>query len=177
MTVWTIGHGTRPADELVGLLTAHGIAVLADVRTVPRSRRNPQFNRETLPGTLAAAGLQYVHLPQLGGLRRARPDSVNTAWRNASFRGYADYMLTEAFAAGVDELLRLAAHAPTAIMCAETIPWRCHRSLIADALLVRGVEVRHLGAGAAIDSHRLTPFARVEHGRITYPAAQRELGA
>jgi uncharacterized protein (DUF488 family) len=177
MTVWTIGHGTRPADELVHLLTAHGIRLLADVRTVPRSRRNPQFNRETLPATLAGAGIRYAHLPGLGGLRRPRADSMNTAWRNAAFRGYADYMATPEFAAALDGLLGLAASAPTAIMCAETVPWRCHRSLIADALLVRGVEVRHLGAGAAIDSHRLTPFARVEHGRVTYPAARPELGA
>lgn len=176
MTVWTIGHGTRSAEELVRLLTAHGVRLLADVRTVPRSRRNPQFNRETLPETLAAAGLAYRHLAGLGGLRRARADSVNTAWRNASFRGYADYMATAAFAAALEELLALARAAPTAVMCAETVPWRCHRSLIADALLVRGVEVRHI-LGAAADPHRLTPFARVEDGRLTYPAAQRELGA
>lgn len=177
MTAWTIGHGTRPADELVRLLTAHGIRLLADVRTVPRSRRNPQFNRETLPATLAAADIRYAHLPGLGGLRRPRADSMNTAWRNAAFRGYADYMATPEFAAALDELLGLAASAPTAIMCAETVPWRCHRSLIADALLVRGVEVRHLVAGGAADPHRLTPFARVGHDRLTYPAAQPELGA
>jgi uncharacterized protein (DUF488 family) len=176
MTVWTIGHGTRPADELVRLLTAHGVRLLADVRTVPRSRRNPQFNRETLPETLAAAGIVYRHLAGLGGLRRARPDSVNTAWRNASFRGYADYMGTGEFAAALEELLALAGAAPTAVMCAETVPWRCHRSLIADALLVRGVDVHHI-VGAAADPHRLTPFARLEHGRLTYPAAQQELGA
>jgi uncharacterized protein (DUF488 family) len=177
MIVWTIGHGTRPAAEFVRLLADHGIRLLADVRTVPRSRRNPPFNRETLPGTLLAAGIDYVHLPGLGGLRRPRADSANTAWRNASFRGYADYMGTAEFAAALDELLGLAGTAPTAVMCAETLPWRCHRSLIADALLVRGVEVRHIVAGAATDPHRLTPFARVGHGRLTYPAAQPELGA
>lgn len=177
MTVWTIGHGTRPADELVRLLTAHGIRLLADVRTVPRSRRNPQFNRETLPATLAAADIRYVHLPGLGGLRRPRADSGNTAWRNASFRGYADYMGTPEFATALDALVELAGAAPTAIMCAETVPWRCHRSLIADALLARGVEVRHIVAGGAADPHRMTPFARLEHGRLTYPDAQRELGA
>ncbi len=176
MILWTIGHGNRPAAEFIRLLGAHGVRLLADIRTLPRSRRHPQFDREALPASLAAAGIAYLHLPKLGGLRRPRADSVNTAWRNAGFRGYADYMGTAEFAAALDELVRLASGTPTAIMCAETVPWRCHRSLVADALLVRGVQVRHILTGAAGDPlHRLTPFARVEHGRLTYPAPQPDL--
>lgn len=169
MTIWTIGHGTRAREALARLLGEHAIALLADVRTVPRSRRNPQFNREAMPAALAPFGIAYVHLPGLGGLRRPRRDSRNTWWQHAGFRGYADYMETAEFAAHVDGLLARAAERRTAVMCAETVPWRCHRSLLADALLVRGVEVIHiLGPGRA-EPHALTPGARVEDGRIGYP--------
>lgn len=169
MTIWTIGHGTRALEELARLLGEHGVTLLADVRTVPRSRRNPQFNREAMPAALAPLGIAYEHLPGLGGLRRPRRDSTNTWWQNAGFRGYADYMETAEFATNVDGLLARAAERRTAVMCAETVPWRCHRSLLADALLVRGVEVIHiLGPGRA-DPHTLTAGARVEDGRISYP--------
>ena len=145
---------------------------LVDIRTVPRSRRNPQFEQTTLSGTLAAAGLGYVHLSELGGLRHPRRDSPNTGWRNASFRGYADYMLTRDFQAGLDTLLGLATkRGPIAIMCAEAVPWRCHRSLVADSLLARGVEVAHIVASRQPSPHRLTPMARVQGTQVTYPAA------
>jgi uncharacterized protein (DUF488 family) len=167
--LWTIGHGTRTAEALIELLRAQGVRRLVDVRTIPRSRRNPQFNRDALPETLRLAGIDYAHLPGLGGLRRARPDSVNTGWTNASFRGYADYMDTEAFRGALDALLDLARAAPTAIMCAETVPWRCHRSLIADALVARGIAVRHILSAARAEPHALTPWARVDGARVTYP--------
>ncbi len=171
--VYTIGHSNRPLDEFVQLLRAHGLVYVADVRTIPRSRRNPQFGRETLPAELAAADIQYRHFPELGGLRRPRPDSPNTAWRNASFRGYADYMQTASFSRGLQALLDLAGSSSgLVLMCAEAVPWRCHRSLIADALTVRGVPVQHvIGAGAA-RPHVLTPWARVEGVVLTYPSAE-----
>jgi uncharacterized protein (DUF488 family) len=169
MTVWTIGHGTRGVEELIDLLTARRIGRLADVRTVPRSRHNPQFNRDRLPEDLARAEIAYVHMPGLGGLRRPRSDSVNLAWRNLSFRGYADYMQTEEFLANLDALARQAAAARTAIMCAETVPWRCHRSLIADALTVRGIDVRHIITAGRAQPHHLTASARVCDERLTYP--------
>ncbi len=168
MIVYTIGHSTRPMGEFLEILKAHGVETVADVRTVPRSRHNPQYNRDELPGTLAAAGIAYVHLPRLGGLHHARKDSPNTAWRNLSFRGYADYMLTGEFEEGLEELLALAGRSRTAVMCAESVPWRCHRSLIADALTVRGIPVAHLMSAAKADPHRLTPFARVEGTRVSY---------
>lgn len=171
MRVWTLGHSTRPLPELIALLAAHGIQRLADVRTIPRSRKNPQFNADALPAALAASGIEYRHLPGLGGLRHPRKDSKNDGWRNAGFRGYADYMQTDAFARALDELIQLARDKPTAIMCAESLPWRCHRSLIADALTVRGVAVYHILSAHQTDAHKLTPFARVEGTRITYPFA------
>ena len=167
--LWTIGHGTRTADALIELLRTHGIRRLVDVRTIPRSRHNPQFNREALPETLRAANIDYVHLPGLGGLRRPRPDSVNTGWTNAGFRGYADYMETESFGHALEELLDLARGEATAIMCAETLPWRCHRSLIADALMARSIDVRHILSATSADAHVLTPWARVDGVRVTYP--------
>ncbi|HEY3353141.1 MAG TPA: DUF488 domain-containing protein [Polyangia bacterium] len=173
--VLTVGHSTRSLEELIALLHAHEVRLLADVRTVPRSRTNPQFNRETLPAALAAAGIDYVHLPALGGLRHARPDSTSLAWRNASFRGYADYMQTPEFAAAVADLVARARGARLAIMCAEAVPWRCHRSLVADALTARGVGVEHIVSPKRRDPHRLTPFARVAGERVTYPAPQPEL--
>ena len=170
--VLTIGHSTRTLEGFIRLLQAHGVARVVDVRTVPRSRRNPQFNRETLPDALSAAGIGYTHLAGLGGLRHARPDSPNQGWRNESFRGFADYMQTAEFEAGLQDLLALAAHEPVALMCAEALPWRCHRSLIADVLLVRGIHVEHIISGARREGHNLTPFAVVSGTRITYPPAE-----
>ena len=172
--IYTVGHSTRLAEELVELLRAHGIRTLVDIRTVPRSRTNPQFNQDTLPGTLARADIRYVHLPRLGGLRHARKDSPNTAWRNASFRGYADYMRTDEFARGLEELRELTEDGPLALMCAEAVRWRCHRSLVADALYARGVEVLHITSRTRAEPHELTPFA-VLHGRqVLYPGRQEE---
>ncbi len=170
VTVLTVGHSTRKLTEFIELLHEHRIGLLADVRTVPRSRHNPQFNTDTLPQSLAAAEIGYVHLPALGGLRRARRDSVNTGWRNASFRGFADYMQTPEFEAALTELVKMAEGRRVAIMCAETVPWRCHRSLIADALTVRGVAVDHIMSEGHSQPHRLTPFAKVDGSRVTYPA-------
>ncbi len=170
MVVLTIGHSTRSLAEFIGLLRAHGVQKVVDVRTVPRSRHNPQFNRETLPVDLAAAGIGYVHLPGLGGLRRPRRDSPNTGWHNPGFRGYADYMQTPEFAENLGLLVEMAGHERLALMCAEAVPWRCHRSLIADALMVRGLQVEHIIGPGRTQRHRLTPFARVEGTRLTYPA-------
>ena len=168
--VLAIGHSTRPIEELVELLRSCGVATLADVRTIPRSRRNPQFSSDALARTLPAAGIRYVHLARLGGLRHARPDSPNGAWRNASFRGYADYMMSGEFEEGLVELRTLARDGPVAVMCAEAVPWRCHRSLLADALLARGVIVEHIVGKGRTRPHRLTPFAELRGRRVTYPA-------
>ena len=170
--ILTVGHSTRTLEEFVRLLKAHSVTLLVDVRTVPRSRRNPQFNRDTLPASLEEAGIGYVHIPELGGLRKPRPDSPNTAWRNESFRGFADYMFTPEFEAGVDKLLSLAENERCAIMCAEIVPWRCHRSLIGDALLVRGDPVEDIMTEKHREPHTLTPFARVEGGRLVYDGEQ-----
>jgi uncharacterized protein (DUF488 family) len=168
-TVLTIGHSTRTLDTFIEMLHAHGVKHLADVRTIPRSRHNPQFNRDTLPETLRLKGIAYSHMEQLGGLRHARPDSPNTGWHNSSFRGFADYMQTPEFEAGLEKLIQLAAREQTVIMCAETLPWRCHRSLIADALKVRGVQVEHIMSTSRSQPHLLTSFAKVSGIRITYP--------
>jgi uncharacterized protein (DUF488 family) len=170
MTASTIGHSTHPIEKFIRILMAHGIAKLVDVRTIPKSRHNPQFNIESLAASLQAAGIQYHHLPGLGGLRHARKDSINTGWRNASFRGYADYMQTPEFAENLRYLTELASQAPTAIMCAESVPWRCHRSLIADALTVRGIPVLEILSVTKSQPHAMTPFAKVEGQRVTYPA-------
>jgi uncharacterized protein (DUF488 family) len=157
-------------EELVDWLTAAGVVTLADVRTIPRSRANPQFEGPALARSLARAGIAYVHLPDLGGLRHARKGSEeNAAWRNASFRGYADHMQTPEFEAGLVQLRALAGDGPVAVMCAEAVPWRCHRSLLADALLARGVVVEHIVGRGRTRPHRLTPFARLEGRRVTYP--------
>ncbi len=166
----TVGHSNRPLEEFLHLLRAHGVRLLADIRTVPKSRYNPHFNRENLPGPLAAAGIDYVHLGGLGGLRHARKDSANTGWRNSSFRGYADYMQTPEFERALAELVELDAHRSTAVMCAEAVPWRCHRSLVADALTARGIPVRHIMTPTRADVHKLTSFARVEGTRVRYPS-------
>ena len=169
--IFTIGHSTRPLEQFIDLLQVHGVTLVADVRTVPRSRHNPQFNRDTLPEALAAAGIGYRHLAALGGLRRTSPGSPNTGWRNASFRGFADYIQTVEFAAGLDELLGLTQQWQVVIMCAEAVPWRCHRSLIADALFARGILVEHIVSAGRTQGHRPTPFARIEGHCVTYPAA------
>ena len=166
----TVGHSNRPLAEFLDILKAHGVELLVDVRTVPRSRHNPQFNQEALPRALEAEGIRYRHMPGLGGLRHTRKDSLNTGWKNLSFRGYADYMQTAEFARSLEELLALEPACQVVIMCAESVPWRCHRSMIADALTVRGVSVFHLLSAAQSQPHRLTPFARVEGIEITYPA-------
>lgn len=167
--VLTIGHSTRPLDDFCKILQAYKVEKVADVRTVPRSRHNPQFNRDTLPQALAVVGIGYVHLPGLGGLRHPRRDSPNLGWRNASFRGFADYMLTPEFGENLQALIALARQERLVLMCAETVPWRCHRSLIADALTVRGLKVEHIISESSLQEHRRTPFARVEGDRITYP--------
>ena len=167
--IYTVGHSTRSATDFVTLLVAHGIRQLGDVRTIPRSRHNPQFNSDALAATLGEVGIGYVHLPALGGLRRTTPSSMNLGWRNESFRGYADYMQTDAFKAAVDDLISRAASARSAIMCAEAVPWRCHRSLIADALVVRGIEALEIVSTTRTTPHALTPFARVDGTNLTYP--------
>jgi hypothetical protein len=168
--VLTIGHSTRPLEEFIALLQAHGATCVVDVRTVPRSRHNPQFNKTTLPRSLKKAGLGYVHMPGLGGLRHAKRDSPNAGWRNASFRGYADYMQTPEFAQSLEELIRLAKQDRIVLICAEAVPWRCHRSLIADALLVRGIRTEDIMTATRRQVHTLTPFAKVRGTTITYPA-------
>lgn len=165
----TIGHSDRTIDDFLGILTQHRVAFLADVRKMPGSRKHPQFNDDALASSLAAAGIGYEHFPGLGGLRRRSPDSPNTGWRNASFRAYADYMLTAEFETGLDALLGRARQELTVIMCAEAVPWRCHRSLIADALLVRGVAVNDIYRPSRVRPHKLTSIAHVVGMRITYP--------
>ncbi|MGE0158785.1 MAG: DUF488 family protein [Gemmatimonadales bacterium] len=167
--IFTIGHSTRTVDELAAMLRAFDVSVLADIRTIPRSRHNPQFEGDALGAALPARGIRYVHIPELGGLRRARKDAPNTAWRNASFRGYADYMLTEGFEAGIAALRALTTEGTVAMMCAEAVPWRCHRSLVADALTARGVEVAHIMSARQATPHQMTKFARVDGDRVTYP--------
>jgi uncharacterized protein (DUF488 family) len=173
--VFTVGHSTLPIEQFVALLHAYGILRLADVRTVPRSRHNPQFNADALASALRADGIEYVPLPSLGGLRHARKDSPNAGWRNASFRGYADYMQTPEFEAGLDALIGMGREKRTVIMCAEAVPWRCHRSLVADALEVRAIPVVEILSATSARLHELTPFARVDGTRVTYPSEQMDL--
>ena len=169
MIIFTVGHSTRPLGEFVDLLKAHSVTRLVDVRTVPRSRHNPQFNRDTFPDALERAGIGYTHAAGLGGLRRAGPESPNKGWRSASFRGYADYMQTPEFAQNLENLIDLAKRERIALMCAEAVPWRCHRSLIADALVVRGFRVEEIIGSSGCRVHALTPFAKVDGTAITYP--------
>lgn len=169
MRVYTVGHSTHPIDEFLDLLRAHSIEAVVDVRTIPKSRHNPQFGQEQLSESLREAGLGYEYLAELGGLRSTRKDSVNKAWRNESFRGYADYMQTPEFAAGIERLLDLASDRSVTVMCAEAVPWRCHRSLIGDALLVRDVEVLDVMSPTSAKPHTLTSFARTDGTTITYP--------
>ena len=171
MKIWTIGHSTRTIDEFISLLQANQIRLLVDVRSLPGSKRYPQFNKEALADSLGKTGIQYEHFPELGGRRKAKPESKNTAWRNASFRGYADYMETEEFRKGVERLLDLAGGAgPTAIMCAEAVWWRCHRSLISDYLKARGIEVLHIMDAKQTELHPYTSAARIVDGKLSYGA-------
>lgn len=175
LMVMTIGHSTRTLSGFIGLLQAHAVTRVVDVRTIPRSWHNPQFNKDSLPDSLQQAGLSYVHLPGLGGLRHTKPDSINMGWRNASFRGYADYMQTPEFEQSLGELVQMARQERVAIMCAEAVPWRCHRSLIADALLVRGIRAEDIMSLTRRTVHTLTPFAKVRGTTITYPAEKTRL--
>jgi uncharacterized protein (DUF488 family) len=168
--VFTIGHSTRTAVQFLELLHAHGIDGIADVRRFPASRRHPQYSRDALSDLLVASGRRYLHIAELGGRRHGGKASRNTAWQNASFRAYADYMASEPFKNGIDTLLAFARVAPTAIMCAEAQWWRCHRQLISDALVARGIDVHHIMSPAAAPAHQLTPFARVEGEQVWYPA-------
>ena len=174
-TIFTVGHSTLPIESFVALLHAYRIECLADIRTVPRSRHNPQFNGDALADALKPDNIEYIPLPALGGLRQARKDSPNTGWRNTSFRGYADYMQTAAFEEGLATLIHLGSQKRTAIMCAEAVPWRCHRSLVADALGVRGIPAVEILSESSYRLHKLTPFAKVEGTRISYPPAQATL--
>jgi uncharacterized protein (DUF488 family) len=170
-TIWTIGHSTRPIEEFLGLLTGSRIKVIADVRSFPGSRKYPQYGKEALAATFAAHSIGYRWLQALGGRRRVSPDSPNTAWRNASFRGYADYMSSTQFEHGLAQLLEVASKARTAMMCAEAVWWRCHRSMIADALCVRGIEVVHILDAEHSTVHPMTAPARIVRGELTYAAA------
>ena len=169
MTIWSLGHSTRTFEAFRDLLVPHGVTMLVDIRTVPQSRRHPQFGKDALARALSAPGIGYRHFAGLGGLRQPRPDSTNTAWRHAGFRGYADYMQTPAFAEAVEELMLLAREHRVAVMCAEAVPWRCHRQLLADALVVRGVDVHEIESATRTRPHALTEWARVDGTRVTYP--------
>ena len=174
--VLTIGHSNRAWKDFLNLLRAHRVKRVIDIRSIPRSRHNPQFNRETLSRKLRAAKIGYVHLRKLGGLRHARHDSPNMGWRNTSFRGFADHMQTSEFEAGLHRLIKLAAQKRSAIMCAEAVPWRCHRSLIADALTVRGIRVDDIMSMKRSQVHSVTAFARIQGHHITYPVENRAGG-
>jgi len=173
--IFTVGHSTLPLEEFIALLDAYGIECLADIRTVPRSRHNPQFNADTLGKALRRRKIDYVPLQALGGLRHAHKDFPNAGWRNENFRGDADYMQTQEFARGLDELIALSGAKRTAIMCAEAVPWRCHRSLVADALSVHGIPVVEILSATSYREHKMTPFAHVEGTRISYPPKQAAL--
>jgi uncharacterized protein (DUF488 family) len=170
LVVMTIGHSTRPVVGFIHLLKAHDVRRLVDVRSVPRSRHNPQFNREPLAVSLHSARLHYRYMPGLGGFRHAQKDSLNTGWHNSSFRGFADYMQTSEFRDNLDKLIELAKQERIAVMCAEGVPWRCHRSLIADALLAQGIEVREITSAVRSQIHTLTPWGQVNGIQVTYPA-------
>ena len=169
-TIFTIGHSTHSIEDLIGLLNAHAVQHLVDVRSIPKSRHCPQFNTDALASSLRGIEIAYTHLKSLGGRRHSHKNSINTGWRNTSFRGYADYMATPQFAEGLDALIQTALVHRTAIMCAEAVPWRCHRSLIADALIVKGWEVRDILSTGLASEHKLTTFLKVSDGQLTYPA-------
>lgn len=170
----TVGHSTRPVDTLIEMLKAHGIERLIDVRTIPKSRYNPQYNRGALEQSLREASITYEHIQALGGLRHPRKDSPNMGWRNESFRGYADYMQTPEFESALTQLVEAAAREKIVIMCAEAVPWRCHRSLIADALTARGYPVEHILSATKSEPHTMTSFAKVDGMSVTYPGATQE---
>jgi uncharacterized protein (DUF488 family) len=172
--VLTIGHSTRTLEEFVQLLEVYGVTLLVDVRTVPHSRHNPQFNKETLPDTLKHYGVKYIHMPEIGGLRHPKHNSINTAWKNSGFRGYADYMQTPEFNVNLLKIVTLARENRLALMCAEALPWRCHRNLISDALVVRHVKVEHIIGKDSVINHELNELAQVEGTKITYPLYTKE---
>jgi uncharacterized protein (DUF488 family) len=174
MVLYSIGHSTRTLEELAGLLEARGVRKLADIRTIPKSRHVPQFNEGPLSAAFKLRGIDYLHLPDLGGLRKARKDSKNLAWKNKSFRGYADYMETAEFERGLERLLKEAEDGPLAFMCAEAVPWRCHRSLVSDALTALGHEVLEITGPGNPNPHKLTPFAKVADGKVAYPLDEGE---
>ena len=169
MTIYTIGHSTRQLEEFIALLKQRGITQLVDIRSIPRSRHNPQYEQTALEKTLSEHDIRYIYLKSLGGLRHVTKDSENLGWHNLSFRNYADYMQTPEFQAGIDELIEIAKKAPSAIMCAEAVPWRCHRSLVGDALTVRDVNVEDIISEKSMKKHEITPFAVVDGEKITYP--------
>ena len=169
MLILTIGHSTRTLEDFLDILRANGVTRLVDIRTIPRSRHNPQFNQDSLSESLKQSAIDYVLMKQLGGLRYPKADSPNTGWRNSSFRGFADYMQTQEFAKGIDQLIELAQNGQVAIMCAEVLPWRCHRWLIADALTIRGILVEHIMTIKKRTKHSLTRWAHIEGAQITYP--------
>jgi uncharacterized protein (DUF488 family) len=169
-SIFTIGHSTRQIDEFIELLQMYGVKEVVDVRSIPKSAHNPQFNTDALKQSLKRNNIRYRHLKKLGGLRHSKKDSINLGWRNASFRGYADYMATPEFSEGLEALLKIARMRETSIMCAEAVPWRCHRSLIADALTKKGWLVKDIMSRTSATKHRLTPFLKVRKGQLTYPA-------
>jgi uncharacterized protein (DUF488 family) len=170
--IWTIGHSTRSSEKFIALLTAHAMMLVADVRRFPGSRKHPQFGQAALQAALRSAGLEYVHLPELGGRRQPRADSPNTAWRNEAFRGYADYMQSDDYRSGIERLLRLAGRARTVVMCAEALWWRCHRALIADDLKVLGAQVLHIRGAVEVQEHPYTAAARILNGKLSYAAQE-----
>jgi len=176
-TIYTIGHSTRTLEQFLELLKAHTIQEVVDVRTVPKSRRNPQFGEDQLPSALKQADIEYTHLKKLGGLRHPSKDSVNIGWQNLSFRGFADYMATDEFQEGLQELKEFAEKKTVAIMCAEAVPWRCHRSLIADALTTEGWQVLHIQSKKTAKPHELTPFLKVSDGKLIYPGSEEIVSA
>jgi uncharacterized protein (DUF488 family) len=172
--VFTIGHSTRTLEEFVEILRAYSVNLVVDVRTIPRSRHNPQFNKETLPTSLKQYGIRYIHIPEIGGLRHPKRDSINLAWENSGFRGYADYMQTQEFTDNLLKVVALARENCLALMCAEALPWRCHRNLLSDALVVRHIRVEHIISKDSTINHQLTEFAHVEGTKITYPLYTKE---
>jgi len=172
--VLTIGHSTRTLEAFISLLVEHDVQKVVDIRTIPRSKHNPQFNREDLPNSLKATGIGYVHMPGLGGLRHSLPNSLNTGWRSLTFRGFADYMQENEFIEYLEVLIELAKTERVVLMCAEAVPWRCHRSLIADALSIRGVRVEHILSPTSLQTHKITPWAKVDGINITYPPEEQQ---
>ena len=174
LIIRTIGHSTRTLEEFVLLLKTYEVTMILDVRSIPRSRHNPQFNKETLPNTLKPHNIKYFHMPDIGGLRRPKQDSVNLAWKSSTFRGYADYMQTKEFTDDLLKIIALAKENRLALMCAEALPWRCHRSLISDALVIRHIKVEHIISPTSCINHQLNEMAQVEGTRITYPLFTKE---